>query len=334
MRQRVVVLLALAACFDETPQGTGIAGTSYVESFELPGTITNQLDVLFVVDNRPAMASHQAKLGELAAALDTVLTSDEGSVPDSRVAVTTFDAAGALRQSTATSDPFLAVGLDARYEHTSNFTGTFTSALGELLAAGTAGAAATPLGAMKAALDSNPGFMREHAGLAVITISTTDDASSESVNAYVAAHKARAEDPTRLVVNGVQPAGATKLGAFLSMFPNRSSVTDLAASDWTGAVTLLESLQRQHLGLPCVARASDVDLDQPGDQWDCSIEAVYSDGTTEVLPRCVDGDPARCYDLVEDSLCGQGGDDYALFVVNGFPGRHRPGIRGQCVVIH
>ena len=152
MRQRLALLVvALAACTDDGPAGSGISGTSYVESFELPGSIPIELDVLFVLDERPEMASHQSKLGPLAAALDTVLTSNDGTLPDARVAVTTFDAASALRQPAGASEPFLTVGLDAHYERTSNFTGTLSSALGELLAAGTSGSAATPLAAMKTA---------------------------------------------------------------------------------------------------------------------------------------------------------------------------------------
>jgi hypothetical protein len=333
VRTILITLAGLAACTEQPQHATGSYIESHIESYDFPGSIPAQVDLLFVVDDTAAMTPYTAHVASLAADLEeTLQAAYDGALPDMRIAVMTADpTATAYRQPAGTSDPYLAFGVDAHFEPTSNVAGTIAETLAPMLDVGTAGAGpVAPLDAVNAALDAQPAFLRPDSGLGIITIASSDDTSAGAIADYVSTMKARRSDPTRVIVTGAFPQPSPRLDEFHASFPNRNEVVDIASSDWNDVLAIYGQLVRWTLGVACITEPADLDAETPGPQYDCSIGAYYADNTSEPLPLCSDGGPARCWALVEDPQnCFE---DSRRFEVRGFPGHYRPTIRGQCVV--
>jgi hypothetical protein len=325
-------LAAAGACADQPERGTGSYIESHVESYDFPGSVPTDVDLLFVVDDTAAMSPYTARVKSLATSLDTALSQTGGALPNLHMAVITANAATvSFRQPAGTSDPFIYVGVDAHFDPASNVSGPF-SALEAMLDVGTAGTAAVaPLQAAKLALDAEPAFLRDNSYLGIITVAASDDASPSAVDAYVTALKASRSDPTMVIATGAFPQPAARLDAFHASFPNRSEVVDADSADWTDVMSIYSQLVRYTLGVPCIIQPADLDALTPGGQYDCALGAYYSDGTSEALPQCSDGGPDRCFDVVPDPINCVGGN-YGELEVRGYPGHYRPTIRGQCVV--
>jgi hypothetical protein len=228
VRTLAVVLLAAAACTDGPPGGGGPSGTSHVETLDIPGMYPRQLDVLFVVDDTTAMAPYASALSGLGTSLETALEAQTGTLPDTRIAVTTTDAtSGALRVPSGLTEPFLATALAPDFTRTTNFSGALATAVDSLLAVGASRSSANaPLAATPAALDGNASFLRGGYGsLAVVTVTASDDASSATVASYASALKARMADPSDVVAIGVYDVPATRLDEFHQQFPYRNTVS-------------------------------------------------------------------------------------------------------------
>lgn len=208
MRSLVLVSLLLAACTDSS--GGGIHGSSRTTTLEIPLGGSYQLDVLFVIDNSPAMAGKTERVAGLLTAFANVMSTLAGGVPDLHVGVITTDvgtsggdgstgatigaggqggcagtgdggnlrSGGALVLGSYLSDRPVETGRDR------NYTGEMGAALAQLGSVGTSGCAyARPLEATRRALDQNvrnAGFSRPDAYLAVIHISASDDCSFAS----------------------------------------------------------------------------------------------------------------------------------------------------------
>lgn len=161
-----------------------------------------QLDVLFVVDNSPAMASHDARWRQNQRDMMNVLSSMEGSLPSVHVGVVTTDLgtlghdgqqgpavsgcmgrgdAGRMRPGRElVAGSFLSDIKLADETRERNYVSTLGDAFAELADVGTQGCAyVQPFEAMKLALTSpsNPGFMRDDAYLFVVFVTPNDDCS-------------------------------------------------------------------------------------------------------------------------------------------------------------
>jgi hypothetical protein len=330
----VIAAASLAACTEQPPRATGSYIESHVESYDYPGSIPVELDVLIVVDDTAAMAPYTPQVKGFAADLVTVISSaNEGAAPTTRIAVITANASAAsFRQPAGTTDPYISFGLDARFEPTANISGSIAETLEPMLDVGTAGTApVAPLEAVAAALDAQPTFLRPDSYLGIITIAASDDASLGATADYAASLKARRSDPTKVLVTGVFPQPAPRLDAFHSSFPNRNTAVDVDNPDWSDLLALYAQQSRQLFGVPCITTPADLDPETPGPQYDCSLGAYYADGTSEPLPYCTDGGPTRCWAVVADPINCYYGNEQSL-EVRGFPGYFRPTVRGQCVV--
>jgi hypothetical protein len=329
----IAALASATACTEEPPRATGSYIESHVESYDSPGSIPGQVDILFVVDNTAAMAPYTSRMTSLASDLEAALTGSSGDVPNARIAVITANATGiAYRQPAGTTDPYVEVGVDAHFDPISNISGSVAAALAPMLDVGTGGTApVAPLEAASAALDGQPAFLRPNSYLGIITIAASDDASAGTTDGYVTALKARRSDPTDVLVTGAYQRPADRLDAFHTSFPNRNSVVDIDSTDWSNVVAMYGQLVRYVLGAPCILEPADLDPVTPGPQYDCALGAYYADNTSEVLPYCTAGGPARCWKYVPDTIsCGLEG--YSSLEVEGYPGHYRPTVRGECVV--
>lgn len=331
MRRVLALPFLVLGCTDD-PAPSGPAVESHVDFWEIPGRYVTRIDLLLVIDHTTAMAPYQTQLAALPAVTEAALFGDDKTNPDVRVAVTTTDAAGALR-ATGTSDPYIALGLDVHYRRTTNFTGSFAAALAPMIDVGaSASTAVQPLAAAQAALDANPSFLREYSFLGVVIITASDDASSDTPASYANALKARRDDPLNAFVGATYAPPAPRIDGFLAALPNRGFPMDITTDDVSTSLVFLENTVRNHLAAPCVVEPLDLDPERVGGQYDCAIEAVYDDDTTEILRQCPSDITAPCYEFTDDPILCNEIPGYKTLRIKGFPTQSYPNIRGQCVV--
>jgi hypothetical protein len=329
MPRAVIALLVLAACFDPPPPSNDEYIESHTESFDIPAYPPPQLDLLLVVDDRPAITPYRTHIGSFGADLVAQLRQIYGGMPNMHIAVTTTTTHGTLRTVPAMSGAFIADALEFDGSRPVNYQGTLDSAMAALLDAGDSAAGTNaPLESMMSAVTAPTGFFRTNAYLAVIAISASDDASAGAD--YISALKSVHSDPSDVIVSGIYPASSPRLDAFFNGFPNRSTMVSIDAIDWTNAYSQISQLTKTTLGLRCMVRPADVDPSTPGNQHDCRIAWRLDDGIEHVMPECMTNGPRPCWSFVDDpNNCFQ---EYVLFRVDGFADPYHPAIRGECVV--
>lgn len=182
MRAWLLVVVALAACVDEDgPLGPEV--TSRVQRVVIPVEQPQMVDLLFVIDNSPAMAPHRERLRANFGRFIDVLRSLQGGVPSLHLGVITTDVGegGRMRTTARIDGAFIS---DVRYQSSrreQNYEGDLRDVFTELADVGSEGDVyARPLDAIRLALDNpaNAGFVRDDAELAVIVMTATDDCSS------------------------------------------------------------------------------------------------------------------------------------------------------------
>lgn len=345
MRHSLIALswVVFVACSDDGPSGPGIEGDSRVETYELPALASPKLDVLFVVDDTAAMASHQAALAALPGQLEAILASEPTNLASYHLGVVTTDAAGggALRTSLAVNGAFIVH--DNTFEAPKhNYQGSLADAFASLLPTSAASTAANqPLETAKRALAgaANPGFVRDDALLGLVTITASDDASPTAAEQYAAEVKAMKADPTNAVAIGIYPPGAPRLDAFHGQFPNRSEVRSIDDADYGDALAFFAQLYRMTLGYSCVQGPADLDPATPGPQYDCAFVAIVA-GVEQRLPQCSGEIREPCWEFVEadPQICTDAGARMHLQTRGFTPSTSpygdpfHPEVRGQCIV--
>lgn len=323
-----VLALSVTACTDDFERRPPDAH-SHVASYWLPEVRPPKLDLLFVIDDTTAMAPYQARLAELAGAVDSAFDASDGGIPDLRIGVTTNG--GALRRSPEVVGSYLYDMRKPDGTHETNFGGTLHAALASLLDVGAAGTGPSRLfDATERAIATE--LVRDDAYLGIVTLSATDDASERPSADYASAIKDAKTDPTDVLVSGIYPAGATRLDTFHTAFPSRSKVTALDEADWSRVLEQARQLFKGGLGLPCMPAPLDLDPEVPGDQIDCAM-AYWIDGVEQgPLQHCGSGD-LPCWELVEATQVGCTYEPETFQMkVHGFGDPYHPEVRGQCVV--
>jgi hypothetical protein len=302
-----------------------------------PDPAPYRIDLLFVLDDSPAMQPHQAMLADAMRSAGYELHAPD---VDLHVAVITADV-GDEREAPNTPVPGQCAGwgdaaalrrsplVDGSYIHyrwvrgveTTNVRGAVPDALAALADVGTGGCAhARPLEAMRIALDHDPhdgGFLRDDAKLAVVIVAGQDDESPRPLAEYEAFLKQLGRDVAVLVYAGdpvQQLCGeppTDRLHAFPQLFPNRGSFSLICALAQGGVAQLALSY---HLpgwgplyGVPCFDEPIvDVDETTPGVQPDCVVSEHIAWGTDHqrerLLAACGTGS-FPCWRMVEDSQC-------------------------------
>ncbi len=316
MRSLVLLALLAGACVERDTDGTQEPPvTSHVATFEWPLGLYRDVDVLFVIDDTPAMAPFVARTQAMLHDLDIQWPVP----PDLHLGVTTADPSdgGALRSATSVHGAFLADEMAPDWwSRTANHDGTIGDDAAKLGAVGTAGASNTPLAVIDAALAT--GLRRPNAPLAVIIVSASDDASSDAPETYAARLRDAMTDPNDVVVGIVAPASAPRLDAFAAAFPHRATTVALDASTYDGVLSLVGQLERSDLAARCI----DTPL-----ELDCTVEIVQRDGIVQDVPACPG---PHCWSFVPDpwNACPGGGTFRIGPHLGTFPGT----VRGQCVV--
>ena len=302
----LAVALALAACVAEPPPA-GEQVTSYVAGGTYQMSYNAAINLLFVIDDSPAMAPLQGELATgYAAIVDRIEHATFDGLPDVHVGVVTADLAdeGRLRRGR-----FLADALQFDDLRHRNYAGPLLDAFADLADVGTAGRAQTlPFEAMQRALSPyvNPGFIRDDAYLVVVFVTAGDDAGTASVDDVARLLKAAKTDPSKVVVGaatGTCDAASTspRIDALLAQFPNRSSSTTICGGDLGESVALVGQLLKSTLEQPCFDVAlANLNPAQPGLQPECSaylLNPLTGDG--RVFPVCSPDHPDRCWQLTD-----------------------------------
>ncbi|MBZ0237491.1 MAG: hypothetical protein K8M05_34550 [Deltaproteobacteria bacterium] len=322
--------LALTACHEPPPFHGDTCGreqTRTVPLWQRPA-----FDVLVVLDRSPSMADHAAELAAFARSTSAVLSTIEGGVPDLRLAVVTsdLDAADAAAFQGGARCGLDGAFLEARSLEAGGVGGNFTGTLEDMLSCLydlplSSSAVSQPLGAAVRALDgsvpANAGFRRDHAALVVLVVTDTDDQTQAApgalveVSALVTQLKTMVTDPRMLVVSSIAAAPAPRLASI--DLPERTSLTDVDAADWSDALVLLSELWRRPLLGYCVGAEIDLDLETPGFQVNCVNRIRDADGATVApLPWCdapdVDLSQPCLHPFTPDDAACPGGATFAV----------------------
>jgi len=196
---------AAAAGCTEPAAWDGPAITAGVERIEVPLITARNVDLLFVIDDSPAMAPQRAKLLESYRRFIAVLETIPGGLYDIHIGVVTADVGtrgtwdssgpaigtgpgsctsegegGELRRASSVDGNFLSDVSRPDGTRERNYAGSLADAFAQLADVGAAGCTyPRPLEAMRRALanPANAGFRREGAALAVMLITNDDDCS-------------------------------------------------------------------------------------------------------------------------------------------------------------
>ncbi|MDB4955384.1 MAG: hypothetical protein JWO36_2953 [Myxococcales bacterium] len=197
-----------------------------VWTFDLPLASPPRVDILFVIDDSPAMRDHEANLVANFGRFVDVLGTISGGLPDLHIGVMTSDLGtrgasdshstasvggcvgdgdnGALRHTPGVEGAFITDRPTYAGAREVNYTSSLADRFAELASVGSHGCAfAQPLEAVRTALDHHPanaGFLREDANLAIVFISAQDDCTFEH-SSFVTGDSAA--DVFRCTSNGI-----------------------------------------------------------------------------------------------------------------------------------
>lgn len=345
-----LIVLCLTACVTAPSEPSTLEPTSRAVHLDVPVFSRAPLDLLFVIDDSPAMAPYQASLATSFATFASMLENSPGGVPDLHAGVITADPrdGGVVRGAPQVTGGFLTTAprLDGSREQ--NFRGTLRDALVAAAGAGTYDAEATqPLAMIQRALDGNPanaGFLRDNAYLAVVVISAREDRSPGSVVAYASFLRQLKADPKRVIMSAAfntepgSPActaeAAPRLAELLAQFPYRSSSASLCSADLAALLSGLEEHADQvPLGVPCLATAlADVDAARDGTQYQCAVELTSA--TERIAVRACGGElHAPCWRIERDpAICPDANHEKFTLVRAGLALPAPASLTGDCLV--
>jgi hypothetical protein len=303
MRFWLVVVAVLGACVSSSdpiePQVTSGAMQK-----RIPLYVNRKLDVLFVIDNSPAMVPHvdnvKTNLGRLA----DILRAQTGGLPDLRLGVVTTDLAddAKLRGTSGLTGNFIVdlVGPDGVRLH--NYDGDLADVVARLTDVGTVGADPQPLGAARRAFENpmNRSFLRTEAFTAVYFISASDTPET-AFESDVEFFKTLHSDPSKIIVGGVLGDGP-HLPAFLDRFPNRSVRASISEANWSSVFDIITQAYKTTLGAPCIeSPLLDIDPVTAGPQYECAVWYDFPIGG-KVIPPCTGTLAGECWKIVEDNV--------------------------------
>jgi hypothetical protein len=280
----IAVLLGTSACIDTPPMAEPEVEQSRVQSFDIPESVTAKTDKLIVVDDTQATGPYRGQLATLPARLAERIDSYIRRWVDMRVAVTGND--GKLRRLPGMDTPWLSDVIDFNYNRRTSYTGTLDDALGALMNVGGDNAGPNqPLDAARRALENNAQFVRDDAGIMIITVAATDDASPAPVADYVDWIRRIVSNTWQreLLVSGFYAQSAPRLDEYYKLLEPFSIVTPLE-SDNDGAALPWVPTSGFWGTVSCIG---DLDLDPSTTalEHECALLALV-DGAWRAIPEC------------------------------------------------
>lgn len=239
---RAALILLFAAC-DRDPYQPLEPVQARVEVKDILNDQPRMLDLLFVVDDSPAMATIVDNLALNAPNFANVLSTWPGGLPDLRVAAITADPADGGAFRSVGNVPWLEARTYPDGRRSLNVPGTVGDAFVTLLGAGSSGSAvAQPLAMAEKALFAEPTFLRDDAPLATLFITAQDDHSPSTIADDVAWFRSAKPDPNDVFIALIDAAGCdalelpTRLSDFAMQFPNRNSATTICQHDLSDGI--------------------------------------------------------------------------------------------------
>jgi hypothetical protein len=322
-----------------TPPGSSLCGGGACPSERTVEQVFQQsrntmLDLLFVVDDTPAIAPFQAMLADGFSSDAAVLQGLSGGVPNLHVGFISSshgDGSPAARAGDCgLAAPAAIATVDSCGQHT-NFTGSLDSTFSCLGDFGvTSSAPAQPLASLRRVLEHPPpgweGFLRPDAALFIVIIAGADDASPDPVQDTIAFVLGLKPDPANSILISaiVPPVPGDCATDFTPSVPRLTSFVESAGANGLIAPFCNDGPRGALIGIgdtlailvlpKCLRGVRDVDPATPGVQADCVVEETItrSDGatTTTLLPSCDQAAPpcwwARAPSAVEAGYCSGG----------------------------
>jgi hypothetical protein len=318
---QTLVLLACAGCaLDSMPDAQPEpSATSHVVTFAMPTPSVQPIDVLFVLDESPAMAAEHARvvasMAGFAQAFEAELAGQDLNLG---VITTAPSAHGRL-----VGDRFLHERSTVT-EIERDFSGSLADQLASLADHESSEAEPNqPLDASLLAVSAttNPGFHRADARLFLVIITNRDDeslGSAEDYRALVAAGSAR------FYLTLVEQAPAPRLDAFASQFAgledSYTAIGEIAQPAFDTGASLFA------LALLPPFRSPSGCLDAPlAMPHECAISDVENGVASAPIPECTATIGAPCWYLDSTVTCVRIGVSRAVFPAPS------TWIRGQCV---
>jgi hypothetical protein len=284
-----------------------------------------RLDLLFVIDDTPAIAPYTASLTATLSAIPARLAAVFGGDPSLHVRFlpATLPSPGCPTTSRAATcgvgpDETLRTGLCGSNP---SFTGGVAETFVCLSDRGSSGCG--PLQSLEAArraLATDGDFLRPDAYLAVVIVAGADDASASPVDAYVEFVKSLKVDPANQVFvsviapaapacSGSAPGEPVRLGAFARAFGRNGVLQSTCAPSPLAALPQLDAAQRS-VEPYCLRGLRDTDPARDGMQADCVVTEVIwerypDDPRTTRVPACDDAAPP-CWRLEAFNGCRGG----------------------------
>ncbi|NVB80184.1 MAG: hypothetical protein HOV81_17450 [Kofleriaceae bacterium] len=301
------VVIQIAACLSA-------CATSY-EPFEIQPALPTPIDVLVVLDDTPAMASHLPRQPPPGAV--GIVTAIYNGAPDVRIAVTT-STTGTLRTSAKVPDGFIEHRLDfTDGVLRTNYQGPLDSALGSIMNVGTSSIEPNAIAA-SAQRALGAGFVRPSSGVGIFVVTASDDQSPDDIASYASAIQ---NVPNEVMVSAVYAQPAPRLASFVDAFAKRYTqnldaynMESLSVFSW-----LFDSAPNDYC-LPVT----------PADPHGCELFTSH-DHVVNPLPECSGSawdSETPCYQLIEEPSCTS---SYAVLYGGGY-GMYHPRIIGRCAV--
>lgn len=304
----LLVVVACAACVEPAPPIEPQV-TSHTARMPFLASTSNKVDLLFVVDSSPAIAPYRAHLDARLPLLMDALGDLPTGLPDLHIGAISANGDGRMHGRGQMTGVFLSDVPAINGTRTRNYLGSLTAAFREYADLGTESTTPSrPLEAIELALRSpqNAGFEREHAHLAIVLATATDDTGPRSVSEHATTLKQRVTDPTRIAVSAITGPDAPRIHAFLEQFPSRNASALISDADLVPALAPVNLLIKTTLPLHCWPSAPiDVDLVTTGMQYECAayLAAYGRADTGVVIPECDAAPTSACWRVVEQPLC-------------------------------
>jgi hypothetical protein len=288
-------------------------GESHSIQFDWPTRGVPRLDLLFVVDDTPALTPHRQRIRDLGPFTAWALRDYTAGMPDVNIAV-----------ATSTGSPLRIIS-DVHNNDGSrrtSYEGELGDVLANMLDVGSASTSAPqPLATIEHAL-SETDFVRPNTSFMTVTISGEDDHSLDSVSHYVDAMKAHDRYAT---ATGVFPASASRLDAFHEAFDpwGYGFHVPLDSTDWSRTMSPITDIIIDFWE-PCFY------YERPVEPYDCAISMIENDVET-VLPPCSVTPTGVCWEIVPDLNCVGDEGIGPTIDVRGYARPYRPHLVGECV---
>lgn len=292
-----LLVLVLVGCADRGVSLPDELVVERVQAFDIRVPVPEKHDLLFVIDDSPAMEAHAARFTEQLPHMISAFLS--ARITDLHLGVIRAGADG-FRTDGLVGSPFLIHWQHLDGTLSANYEGDLRDNFVRLATPGTGGPVVQqPLAALHHVLREPHGFLRADAKLVVVIVAVRDDASNTRIEDDIAALKGLKTDPTRLYIGTISERPAPRLDALVAGFPNRSVQVPMDGGYHGDVASVLATLGCYGGGGdPCLeSPLFDVEPDVPGVQSECSFSDVLFEDETpvheDILPRCADDPAAR-----------------------------------------